>query len=100
MGDVRVDPRAQQMTSRVIDLSADDRAVVARHSSKGALPSPLSVVGHRFSGALFWLGAWTALVLMQATAVSAQKQVPFRYALMSSAINYYTLAILSVAVWH
>ncbi len=105
------------MTPRTIDLGADDRAVPAadtlgappRHPSRGALHPGLvghrfsgagdAPVGHRFSGALVWFGAWTALVVMQATAVSAQRQVLFRYALMSSAVNYYTLALLSVAVW-
>ena len=73
------------MTTRVVDLSVD-AAAPARPAAK-----------HRFG---LWFGAWTALVIMHATAVSTQRQVPFRNAILSSAVNVYTLAILSIAVWH
>src|SRR5438034_10850365 len=99
------------MIPRTIDLSADDRAgpavdplgtqpVTGLRSGRALeRTTSFNAAGHGLSGALVWFAAWTALVLLQATAVSAQKQVPFRSALMSSAVNYYTLALFSAAVW-
>lgn len=46
-----------------------------------------------------WLAGWTAFVLVMAGVVSIQKYVPFRYALISEGINYYTLAAASLVVW-
>jgi len=46
-----------------------------------------------------WFAAWTAFVVVMAGVVSTQKGVAIQYALVSSAVNYYTLAAVSVVVW-
>src|SRR5438270_6533553 len=73
------------MTS-VIDLTASDE--------KSAGPSRTMAV------AAGWLAGWSAIVLAMAALVSAQKGVPLRHTLFSEALNYYTLAALSLVVWH
>src|SRR5262245_52018916 len=46
-----------------------------------------------------WFAAWTTAVIGMAALVSAQKAIPFRYAILPEALNYYTLAALSLVVW-
>jgi len=46
-----------------------------------------------------WIGGWTAVVVAMAGIVSTQKEVPFGQALRSEAVNYYTLAALSLVIW-
>jgi K+-sensing histidine kinase KdpD len=73
----------------VIDLSAGDAAATPPERR------PLVIA----LGWLAWLGGWSALVLAMAALVSAQKAIPLRYTLPSEALNYYTLAAISLAVW-
>jgi hypothetical protein len=49
--------------------------------------------------AAVWLAGWTAAVLGMAGVVSSQKHIPLRYTLASQAVNYYTLAVISLIVW-
>ena len=69
---------------RVIDLGSDVLGPRPRHG---------------ITAAIAWLAGWSALVLAMAALVSAQKRIPFHYALASEAVNYYTLAALSLSVW-
>jgi histidine kinase/histidine kinase/DNA gyrase B/HSP90-like ATPase len=46
-----------------------------------------------------WAGGWTALVVVMASVVSVQKYVPFVYSLRSEAVNYYSLAAVSIVLW-
>src|SRR5262245_20993687 len=82
MGEIRADPRARQMTT--FDLTAGEPDTSHRI---------------RLSTAAGWLAGWTALVVAMAGIVSTQKNVPFGYSLVSEAVNYYTLAAISVVVW-
>jgi two-component system, LytTR family, sensor kinase len=68
----------------VIDLTASDGSRVG---------------GRRAAVALVWFGGWTAIVFAMAGVISSQKRIPFSYAVTSEAMNYYTLATASLAVW-
>src|SRR5262245_58691709 len=70
--------------ARVIDLGSDVLG-----------PRPQ----HGITTAMAWIAGWSGLVLAMAALVSAQKRMPFYYALASEAVNYYTLAALSLVVW-
>ena len=72
------------MTDRIVDLNAID----------GPEAPPSGGLA-----AVAWLAAWAALVVIQATAVSAQRHVPLRGALITASANYCTLGLLTVAVW-
>jgi two-component system LytT family sensor kinase len=65
------------------------------------LPAPFAgrPIALRVQGIATWLGGWTAFVIVMASVVSSQKGVAFQYSLLSAAINYYTLAAVSVVVW-
>jgi sensor histidine kinase YesM len=75
---------ALDVAGSVIDLTASDASRVAVR---------------RAGLALAWLGAWTAVVVMMAGIVSTQKQIPFRYVIDSEAVNYYSLAAVSLVLW-
>ena len=47
---------------------------------------------------LFVLG-WTAMVIVQTLVLSTQLGIPFRRAVIPQAVEYYTLALLSLVVW-
>src|SRR5262245_10359832 len=82
MGEARADAGARQMTTFDLTAAEPDTSDRVRLST--------------FAGGL---AGWTALVVAMAGIVSTQKNVPFVYSLRSEAINYYTLAALSLAVW-
>jgi hypothetical protein len=87
MGEVRADAGTRQMTGPVpqtFDLVA---------------PFPGRPIALRVQWIATWFAGWTALVLVMAGVVSTQKNVPFVYTLRSEAINYYTLAAVSIVVW-
>src|SRR5262249_62360167 len=84
---IRADAGARQMTGPVpqtYDLVA---------------PFPGRPIALRVQWITTWFAGWTALVLVMAGVVSTQKGVPFVYTLRSEAINYYTLAAVSIVVW-
>ncbi len=60
---------------------------------------PTAAARRRLWLALGWLAGWTAFVVAMAAVVSAQKAIPFRYTITSEAVNYYTLAALSLILW-
>lgn len=62
-------------------------------------PFPGRPIALRVQWIATWFAGWTALVLVMAGVVSTQKGVPFVYTLRSEAINYYTLAAVSIVVW-
>src|SRR5206468_4024830 len=62
-------------------------------------PFPGRPIAVRVQWIATWLAGWTAFVVVMAGVVGTQKSVPFRYALVSQAINYYTLALVSIVVW-
>src|SRR5262249_58411969 len=82
MGEDRADARARQMTT--FDLTAADGDSTDRV---------------RLSTIAGWLAGWTALVVAMAGIVTTQKGVAFVYSLISEAVNYYTLAAVSLVVW-
>ena len=87
MGEIRADAGARQMTGSVpqtFDLAA---------------PFEGRPIALRMQWIATWFAGWTAFVLVMAGVVSTQKGVAFQYSLVSSAINYYTLAAVSVVVW-
>jgi two-component system, LytTR family, sensor kinase len=65
------------------------------------LPAPFAgrPMALRLQWIATWFAGWTAFVLLMAGVVSSQKGVPFLYSFVSSAVNYYTLAAVSVVVW-
>jgi sensor histidine kinase YesM len=74
------------MTDRLVDLTASD----PRHDRESA---------SRIRAFALWLAGWTAFVVAMASIVTTQKGVPFRYAIRSEAVSYYSLALVSVVVW-
>jgi len=64
-----------------------------------AAPFPGRPLSRRVRWIAAWLAGWTAFAFMMAGIVSTQKEVPFRYALTSEAINVYALAAISIVVW-
>src|SRR2546428_8187890 len=73
------------VSARVIDLSVGDTAAAA----------PSRVVWKIVA----WLAGWSLVVVAMATLVATQKAIPLRYTLPSEALNYYTLAAVSLVVW-
>src|SRR5262249_33841322 len=88
MGQVRVDAGARQMTTAAAPRTYDLAAPVS--------PGAIAV---RARPLALWFAGWSAFVLVMASVVSTQKSVPFKYALRSESINYYTLALVSLVVW-
>jgi two-component system LytT family sensor kinase len=101
MGEIRVDAGARQMTATV-RLKADTTPTTATAVPRTivfAKDDPAAPTTVRLRSVVLWLAGWTGFVVVMAGVITTQRQVPFRYTVLSEAVNCYTLAAASLVVW-
>lgn len=52
-----------------------------------------------YTGVLWWLAGWSAVIVVHSLVVEIQSKIPFSYAFGTNVIDFVPLALLSIAVW-